>query len=60
MFINFNSKGFQSDTDNVDENSFKLSLKGNKDEDEKYNQNININLYSCSTEYDWPTVFIRP
>ncbi len=51
MFINFNSKCFKSDTDNVDENSFKLSLKGSEAENEKYNQNININLYSCGTEY---------
>ena len=49
--INFNSKCFQSDTDNVDENSLKLSLKGNDAENEKYNQNININLYGFSTEY---------
>ncbi len=51
MFINFSSKYFQSDTDNVDGNSLKLSLIENESENEKYNQNININLYSCGTEY---------
>ncbi len=51
MFTNLKSKFYQSDTDNVDENSFKLSLKGSDAENEKYNQNININLYRCGTEY---------
>jgi hypothetical protein len=51
MFINFSSKCYQSGTDNVDENSLKLSLKGSKAKNEKYNQNININLYGCGTEY---------
>ena len=51
MLINFSSKCYQSGTDNVDENSLKLSLKGSKAKNEKYNQNININLHGFSTEY---------
>jgi hypothetical protein len=47
----FNSKYYQSDTDNIDENSLKLSFIKNEAENEKYHQNTNINLYCYGTEY---------
>ena len=52
MLINLNSKCYQSGADNVDENSLKLSFIRNEAENEKYHQNININLYGYGGDYD--------
>lgn len=51
MFTNINSKYYQSATDNVDENSLKLSFIRSEAEYEKYHQNINIDLYGHGGDY---------
>lgn len=51
MIIYFDTKCCLPASDNVDEHSLKLSLTISKAKNEKYNKNININLYGCGTEY---------
>ncbi len=51
MCCDINSKYYQFDTDNIDENSLRLSVKRNEIKNEKYYQNINISLYGCGGDY---------
>ncbi len=51
MRFDINSKYYQFDTDNIDENSLRLNVIRNEPENEQYYQNINISLYGCDGDY---------
>ena len=51
MHIYLNSKYYQCDTDNINDNSLKLNIIRNGAENERYYQNINIGMYSHGGDY---------
>lgn len=53
MHIYLNSKYYQCDTDNINDNSLKLNIIRNGAENERYYQNINIGMYSHGGDYGY-------